>query len=157
YSRDGALWFQAGFGPVAMPLLKQEAEWGIALTSHQDGKLATAKFDQVSLQPGITAPYGIGTVGQDSSVHLQWRRLPNAAGYYVYRGAKDATRDQLTRLTPQPVVTQSYTDSSGDLANGTPMLYAVSAVFQAADGTLTEGQATATFGTPIAPPPGMAG
>jgi hypothetical protein len=157
YSRDGALWFQAGFGPVALPRLKDEALWGLALTAHQDGHLATARFDQVSLQPGVTSPYGILTAGSDRTVQLQWRRLPNAVGYYVYRGAKGATRDQLTRLTAQPLTTPSYTDTGGDLTNGTPMLYAVSAVFQAADGTQTESQAVARFGTPIDVGQGLVG
>jgi regulation of enolase protein 1 (concanavalin A-like superfamily) len=157
YSRDGVLWHQAGFGPVAVPEIREEALWGLALTSHRDGSLATARFDQVSVQAGAALPYGIQTCGTDRAVLIQWRPLRGAVGYHVYRGAKDATRDQLARQTPELLTATSFVDSGSDLVNGTPVQYAVTAVFQGEDGNRVEGPPAAVFGTPVAVPEGMMG
>jgi len=157
YSRDGVVWFQAGFGPIVLPGLKEEAQFGLALTSHKDGSLATVRFDQVGAQPGALLPYGLSACGGDRSVLLQWRPVRDAVGYVVYRGTKDATRDQLVKLTAVPLAGTSFADSSGDLVNGTPVQYAVASVFRAADGTVAEGPPAALFGTPIAVPQGLIG
>jgi hypothetical protein len=157
YSRDGLLWHQAGFGPTALPGLGEDAHFGLTANSGRDGTLATARFDQVALQPQAVTPFGIQACGADRSVLLQWRPLRNAVAYNVYRGAMDATRDQLVKLTAEGVAGASYLDSGSDLANGTSLLYAVTGIFRATDGSLVEGPLAAVAGTPVAVPAGLFG
>jgi regulation of enolase protein 1 (concanavalin A-like superfamily) len=157
YSRDGTLWTQAGFGPVPLPSLKEEALFGLAVTSHRDGTLTTAKFDQVSMQPGVVSAYGVQACGSDHAVLLQWRPLKNALAFNVYRGPAGATRAQFVRLNADLVAGTSFLDSGSDLVNGTPVLYAVAPVFKGADGNPMEGPVVTVAGTPIAVPSGLMG
>jgi regulation of enolase protein 1 (concanavalin A-like superfamily) len=156
YSRDGSVWTQASFPPRSLPTLPEEALFGLAVCSHKAGSLLTAKFDQVSLQAGIVTPYGLQSCGGDRAVLLQWRPLTNAVAYNVYRGPA-ATRDQLVKLTADAVSGSSFTDTSAGLVNGTPVVYAVAAVFRGADGTPVEGSLVAVLGTPVAVPGGWMG
>jgi regulation of enolase protein 1 (concanavalin A-like superfamily) len=157
YSRDGSLWTQAGFGPVPLPSLKEEALFGLAATSHRDGTLTTAKFDQVSIQPGVVSVYGLQACGSDHAVLLQWRPLKNALAYNIYRGPKDATRAQFAKINADAVAGTSFTDNSSDLVNGTPLLYAVAPIFKGADGNPVEGPVVTVAGTPVAVPSGLIG
>jgi hypothetical protein len=154
-SEDGRLWRSITGSPV-FPM-EETALWGLAVTSHEDGEITTATFNQVAVQPGLLSPSNLRACGGDKSVLLTWNPVPNAAGYRVRRGAPQVAADALTPLTPEPINQNSFTDSSEGLTNGSPALYAVAPVFKAADGTLTEGAMTATLGTPIAPPPGLMG
>jgi regulation of enolase protein 1 (concanavalin A-like superfamily) len=156
YSRDGSVWIQASFPPRSLPTLKEEALFGLAVCSHKNGSLLTAKFDQVSAQPGLVSAYGLQACGGDKAVLLQWRPLKNAIAYNVYRGPM-ATRDQLVKLTADAVAGASFTDTSTGLVNGTPAVYAVAAVFRGADGSPVEGPLVAVLGTPVAAPPGWMG
>jgi regulation of enolase protein 1 (concanavalin A-like superfamily) len=152
YSRDGIVWTQADFPPQTLPTLNQEALFGLALTSHRDGSLATAKFDQVSVQPGVVSAYGVQACGGDRSVLLQWRRVPNAVAYNVYRAPLDGTRDQFTWINTDAIPGTSFVDSSSALTNGTTMLYAVAPVLRGAGGNLGEGPAVAVPATPVGVP-----
>jgi regulation of enolase protein 1 (concanavalin A-like superfamily) len=156
YSQDGSVWTQASFPPRSLPTLPEEALFGLAVCSHKAGSLLTAKFDQVTLQPGLVSPYGLLACGGDRAVLLQWRPLKNAVAYNVYRGPA-ATRDQLVKLNADAVAGASYTDASAGLVNGTPVVYAVAAVFRGADGSPIEGPLVAVLGTPVAVPSGWMG
>jgi regulation of enolase protein 1 (concanavalin A-like superfamily) len=151
YSRDGSVWIQADFPPRTLPSLKAEALFGLAVCSHQDGDRITARFDQVSLQPGRVSPYGLQACGGDQSVLLQWRPLKDVVAYNVYRGPA-ATRDQLAKLTADGVAGASFTDTGAGLVNGTPVVYAVGAVLRGSDGSLVEGPLAAVTATPVAVP-----
>jgi hypothetical protein len=151
-SDDGRLW-RALTDASTIPM-GDTALFGLAVTSHQDGDITTARFDQVATQPGVVSPTGVQACGGDKSVLLTWNPLPNAAGYHVYRGAQDVTADKLTLLTADPVTQTSYTDNSAGLTNGSPMLYAIAPLFKGADGQTVEGATTVVLGTPVAPPPG---
>jgi hypothetical protein len=152
YSRDGILWTQADFPPQTLPSLNQEALFGLALTSHRDGRLATAKFDQVSVQPGVVSAYGVQACGGDRSVLLQWRPVPNAVAYNVYRGATNATRDQFVWINTDAIPGTSFVDSSSALVNGATQLYAVAPVLRAPGGNLIEGPPVAVQVTPVGVP-----
>jgi regulation of enolase protein 1 (concanavalin A-like superfamily) len=156
YSRDGTLWTQADFPPVTLPTLKEEALFGFAVSSLTTG-LTTAKFDQVSAQPGVVSAYGIQACAADRAILLQWRPLKNAVAYNIYRGPADATRAQLAKINTDTVAGSSFTDNSSDLVNGTPVLYAVGAVFQGADGKPVEGPLVGVLATPVAVPAGLMG
>jgi hypothetical protein len=154
-SDDGRLWRALTVAPT-IPM-DETALFGLAVTSHDDGNITTARFDQVAVQPGLVSPTGLQACGGDRSVLLTWNAVPNAAGYHVYRGALDVTADKLTRLTTDPVTQTSYTDSSDGLANGTPILYAVVPLLKGADGKTVEGLTTVVLGTPVASPAGYHG
>jgi regulation of enolase protein 1 (concanavalin A-like superfamily) len=156
YSRDGSVWAQASFSPRSLPMLSEEALLGLAVSSHVAGSLLTAKFDQVSLEPGMIMPYGLQTCGGNRAVLLQWRPLKTAVAYNVYRGPA-AARDQLVKLTADAVAGASFTDTSAGPVNGTPVVYAVAAVFRRADGSEAEGPLVAALGTPVAVPAGWMG
>jgi regulation of enolase protein 1 (concanavalin A-like superfamily) len=157
YSRDGKLWSQAGFTAQTLPTLKDEALIGLDVTSHSDGDLATGKVDSVSIQPGLISVYGVGGCGGDKSVLVSWKPLKNAVGYNVYRGPAGATADKLVKMNTDPITGSSFTDNSDTLVNGTAMTYAVSAIFQGADGNPAEGLLVAAGATPVAIPQGFVG
>ncbi len=157
YSRDGQVWVQPGFAPQVLPALKDEALFGLAVCSHLDGKIATAQFDQVSVQPGLLSAYGVQASGADKAVLLQWHALPAAAGFNLYRGPAKATPDQLARLNDPPVAGTSFTDTSSGLVNGTPVTYGIAPVFKNADGKLVEGPLVVLPATPVATPAGWFG
>jgi hypothetical protein len=154
-SEDGRLWRALTVAPT-IPM-EETALFGLAVTSHEDGEITTARFDQVAVQPGLVSPTGVQASGGDKAVLLTWNPLPNAVGYHVHRGAPDVTADKLTRLTTDPITQTSFTDNSAGLTNGSPILYAVVPLLKGADGNTVEGPATVVLGTPVAPPPGFTG
>lgn len=157
YSRDGRMWTQAGFSPQPLPTLKATALFGLAVTSHQDGKLATGQFDQVSVQRGLVSVAGLRACGGDGAVSLQWRPLPQAAGFNLYRGPAGAAPEQLVKLNGPPIAGTSFTDRSAGLVNGTAVTYAVAPVFIGSAGQAVEGPLVAVSATPLALPAGWTG
>jgi regulation of enolase protein 1 (concanavalin A-like superfamily) len=151
YSRDGQLWTQADLSPLLLPTLGDEALFGLTVTA-KDGPLATSQFDRVSVQPGLVSVYGLQALGGDRSVLLQWRPLPGALGYRVYRAAPDAPREQWARLTADAIPNTSYADTSAGLENGTPVAYVVAPVLRGADGAPAEGPPVGIVATPVAVP-----
>jgi hypothetical protein len=130
---------------------------GLSLTAHEDGSVTTAQVDQVSLQPGVVSPYGVQGCGLNSGVSLQWRPVPNAVSYNLYRGPAGANRDQLVKVNANPVAGTLFSDSGGGLANGTPVTYAVAAVTRGAESNLVEGPVVGVQITPVTTPPGWTG
>jgi regulation of enolase protein 1 (concanavalin A-like superfamily) len=143
YSTDGLLWTQA-FSPVRMSSLGEEALWGLAVTSHRTNALTTATFDQVRVQPGSVSVTGLQACTSDRSVLLQWRPVPGASGYTLYRGAPSAPPDQLQRLTSDQITATSFADTGGELVNGTAMTYVVAPVVNGVEGPKVTVQATPT-------------
>jgi hypothetical protein len=161
YSRDGNLWFQADFGPMTLPNLQEQALWGLAASSFNplsfNDSLATGMFDHVDLQPDARSVYGIRGCGGNQAVLLQWRPLKDAVAYNVYRGPGGAAPNPLEKLNADRVTGTSFTDNSTGLVNGTPLTYAVAALFTGADGSPVEGPRVAIPATPVAAPPGWLG
>jgi hypothetical protein len=157
YSRDGRIWFQAGFPTQTLAALPEEALYGIAVTSQTAGALTTAKMDSVSVQAGAVSVYGLTSCGADMAVLLQWRPLKSATAYNIYRGPVGATRDQFVKLNTKPVAGASHSDTGGALVNGTALTYAVAPLFRGGDGTPVEGEWVAVAATPVALPGGFTG
>jgi regulation of enolase protein 1 (concanavalin A-like superfamily) len=155
YSRDGVLWYQAGFPPQTLAALPDTALWGPAVTSQLDGALTTGTFDSVEIDPGATAVYGLSSCGGDQAVTLQWRPLKNATAYNVYRGPLGAARDGLIQVNSSPVAGTSFTDRGAGLVNGTAQTYAVAALFPGSSGGPVEGPLVTVTGTPVAAPAGF--
>jgi hypothetical protein len=157
YSRDGELWSQAAFAPQTKVALPEEALFGLAVTSHLDGELTSATFDQVDLRAGPPAPNGVFACGRNRAVLLQWRPLRGAMGYQVYRGLAGARASGLVRITTGQVPEASFADMAGDLMNGIPYTYAVQGLFPGAGGAPVEGPLVAVPATPVALPPDWSG
>jgi hypothetical protein len=157
YSKDGQFWTQAGFSPVTLPTLGAEALFGLSACSHDNTKVATGKFDQVSIQPGAVSAYGILASGADGAVTLQWHALPEAAGFNLYRGPANLATGTPVKLNAQPVTGTSYTDTSSGLVNGTRVTYVIAPVFIGADGNPVEGPRVAVPATPVGVPQGWQG
>jgi regulation of enolase protein 1 (concanavalin A-like superfamily) len=157
YSRDGLLWYQAGFPPQTLAALPDAASFGLAATSLQDGALTSGGFTNVTIQNGAASVYGLWSCGGEKMVRLQWRPLKNATAYNIYRGPSGTALPALVPITSSPVTGTSFTDNSTDLVNGTAQTYAVAAIFPASDGTPVEGPRVAITGTPVAAPSGFLG
>ena len=92
-SRDGASWTTVGSATITLP---STALVGVAVSSHDTGRLATGAFDNVSVQAGASAPApgwqtrDIGAVGQaGSSSGSGSSRTVSGAGADVW-GTADA-------------------------------------------------------------------
>jgi hypothetical protein len=154
YSQDGRLWYP-DFDPVTLPDLPGEALFGLMVNS--DRNTLTATWDQVQVQAGAVLVPGLKVSARDGKVLLEWRRLKDAVAYNVYRGPAGATRDQLLPVNTDRVAGISFADNSPGLANGTPLTYAVAAVFAGADGSPVEGPLVAVPAAPAAVPGEWAG
>jgi hypothetical protein len=135
-SPDGQLWTQQGTITIDMP---DTALFGLAVMSHQKGKLMTVKFDNVAIRPGITTinvspSAGFQSAATDKQVLVVWNPVPNAIGYNVYRGADVSS---LIRANAIPQVDPVFYEAAfGGLSK---IVYAVAPVFRSADGTVFEG------------------
>jgi regulation of enolase protein 1 (concanavalin A-like superfamily) len=158
YSLDGQLWSEAYAEPVTLSDLGQESLVGLA---GGGGAGASATFDQIQVQPGALSVYGLqacggapGVPGNGPAVLLQWRPVPNALGYNIYR--IDASQ-RLVKFNRAPVADTSYTDNTADLTNGKPETYVVAPVLPGADGKPAEGLRVTVAATPGPAPPGFVG
>jgi hypothetical protein len=132
-SFDGKVWTVTGvtyrIGFVDPMLL------GLAITSHQDGTMASAKFDQVSVTPGGSLVYAIHTVGTDKAVAIFWAPLAGADSFNVYRapaGTTDPT--QFAKVNSMAITGTAFVDSSPGLVNGTPYAYMITPVVKGVEG-----------------------
>jgi regulation of enolase protein 1 (concanavalin A-like superfamily) len=131
-SRDGQLWTHVGTRTVAMG---DRANFGLFVMSHDDSKLDTAEFDNLSVQPGVVSVSGLSACGSNSGVLLQWNPVRGAQSYNVYRspagtGASTVSPDQLQKINSAAVTQASYTDNSA----ATFQAYAVAAVTNGEEG-----------------------
>ena len=100
---------------------------GLALSSHPDGTLNTATFDNVTLT-GLApsgppaAPTGLGATPGNKQVALSWTASAGATSYTVKRST--VAGGPYTALTPTTTAT-SFTDST--VTNGTTYYYVASA------------------------------
>ena len=79
-------------------------------------------------------PVGLTAIARDASVGLAWQPVSGATGYRVYRAA--SVGGARTLLTPQPVTTTSYADTTS--ANGQSYFYVVTAVAASGESPLSQ-------------------
>jgi len=155
YSNDGQGWHLGGEASIAMDLTKPILA-GLCVTSHMDGSLASATFDNVSVDnnviqilPGIQVFPGQGTV------LLSYGGAAGAVGYNIYRRAATDTPDKAVKVNDTPTPFTWFTDDNGGkgLTNGTTLIYQVKAVVKDSSGNMTEGplseEASATPQVPV--------
>jgi regulation of enolase protein 1 (concanavalin A-like superfamily) len=160
HSQDGKNWTVASL-TLTIPNLPQEALIGIAATSHEQGTLASATFDNVSLQPGALLVHGIKACGANQSVVMEWKPIEGAESYNVYRAAASETDiTKFVKVTDQVIAGTTYTDASAGLVNGTAVAYLIAPVKKDADGNSVEGDRVRFSATPdaftVVAPPGFA-
>jgi hypothetical protein len=143
YSLDGKIWNWGG-GTLTLSMLGSQSLMGLAVTAHQDGTLATGKFDHVSIQPGAQLVYGLGTCPAAKGIMLSWQGLSGADSYNVYRApAAETDVTKVVKLNSQAVSATSFNDASSDLANNQQYTYLVAPVSKGVEGSLSAIQASA--------------
>jgi regulation of enolase protein 1 (concanavalin A-like superfamily) len=155
-SDDGTLW--RGITSTKTIPMAATALFGLAVTSHSDGDLATATFDKVSVQPGASLVYGLSACGADKAVMLQWTKLSGADSYNVYRAPSGTTDpSKFTVVNDKAVTGTTFTDATAGLADGTTYSYLVAPVSKDASGKAVEGSKALVDATPLAflAPPGF--
>ncbi|HLP75852.1 MAG TPA: hypothetical protein VK327_02960, partial [Candidatus Paceibacterota bacterium] len=145
HSPDGVTWTQQGTATFTLPTT---AYVGLALTSHNNSRLCTATFDNVTA-PGWTpplppqAPDGLVAAAVSvSQINLTWNRLTNAANYIIKRSATDGGP---YAVIASGLTMPSYTDSG--LAENSTYYYVVSAVSIGGEGA-DSAQASASTTAP---------
>jgi len=123
-SADGVNWVQMGSATISMAATVYV---GLAVTSHNNSRLCTATFDNVSapgwLNPPLPlAPASLTATAANGKVDLTWPAAANATSYTVRR----ATTDGGPYAFLANVITTNYTDTA--LSNGVPYYYVVSAL-----------------------------
>lgn len=157
YSLDGNVWYWGGTS-MTLSELPEEALVGIAVTSHQNGELATGVFDNVSIQPGAQLVTGIKSCVGSNGVALSWSPLQGAESYNVYRAPAGETDPTKYVLANDKAVTgTTFTDASTTLVNNQQYTYAIVPVSKGADGQLVEGGRAGIQAAPYVPlaPPGF--
>jgi regulation of enolase protein 1 (concanavalin A-like superfamily) len=150
YSLDGNLWYWGG-GTLTLSSLADPALFGLAITAHQDGTLATGKLDNVSIQAGPQLVYGLQTCSASKGVALTWQPLPGADSYNIYRAPAGATDPaQYVKLNSTALASASFTDSSTALVNNQQYTYVVAPVTKGTEGGRAAIQASPYV--PLAPP-----
>jgi endoglucanase len=124
-STDGATWVQQGNSQTLSMAATVYA--GLAVTSHNNTRLCTATFDNVSVPGWLNpapppAPASLSATAANRRVALSWPASANASSYHVKRAT--IAGGPFTFLTN--VATTSYTDA--DLENNVAYYYVVSAV-----------------------------
>lgn len=157
FSKDGQLWSATNTKTIA---LGDTANFGLAVSSHEDELMMTTEWDNVSVGPEVMVA-GLQACGSAEGVALTWQPVKGAAGYLVFRGAPNIDQhstkpDQLVQISKDPIAADApgFSDLDTALPPGTRSVYAVAAVM--ADGT--RGPLSIVFGgksgPPISPLPG---
>jgi regulation of enolase protein 1 (concanavalin A-like superfamily) len=150
HSQDGKNWTVASL-TLTIPNLPQEALIGIAATSHEQGTLASATFDNVAIQPGALLVHGIKACGANQSVVMEWKPIEGAESYNIYRApATETDPTKFVKVTEQVIAGTTYTDASAGLVNGTAVSYLIAPVGKDADGNPVEGDRVRFTATPDA-------
>jgi WD40 repeat protein/regulation of enolase protein 1 (concanavalin A-like superfamily) len=128
-------------------------------TASRDG---TARLWRAATVQQTDALRLVGSSVSDRRVSVQWRPIPWAMGYDVYRrsGMHTASAEPggaWTPLTPQPVTGTAFTDNGPGLINGQPQTYAVAPVYRETGGRLGEAPWATLLATPLATPAGWFG
>jgi regulation of enolase protein 1 (concanavalin A-like superfamily) len=157
FSTDGQLWSATNTKTVA---LGDKANFGLAVSSHEDERLMTTEWESVSVGTDVLVT-GLEACGNANGVSLTWQPVKGATGYLVFRGAPNidqhnVKQDQLVQISkdPVPANTPAYADLDSALQPGARAVYAVAPVM--ADGK--PGPLTIVLagksGPPVSPLPG---
>jgi regulation of enolase protein 1 (concanavalin A-like superfamily) len=156
-SPDGATWARVGEITLDLPAT---ALVGLAVTSHQDGALATARFSQVRFSGGTTPPANpppppvlsaprqlVATSSAAGGINLAWEDASaNEEGFEIERSANDASFQPLSRTVAN---TTSYLDATASA--GQTYNYRVRAV-AGSNASAYSNSAAATAISPPVPP-----
>jgi regulation of enolase protein 1 (concanavalin A-like superfamily) len=157
FSTDGQLWNATNSKTIA---LGDKANFGLAVSSHEDDRLMTTEWQDVSVSSDVLVT-GLQACGNAGGVALTWQPVKGATGYLVYRGAPNIDThsvkpDQLVQINKDTVTadTPSYSDLDSALMPGARAVYAVAAVMaDGKPGPLTMVLAGKS-GPPVSPLPG---
>ena len=94
---------------------------GLAVTSHADGTLSQAIFDNVSINATPLTPIGLSATASSGQVTLSWTSVPLATSYNIKRST---TLNGVYTTIVTGVTGSNYSDAS--VTDGTTYYYAVS-------------------------------
>jgi hypothetical protein len=141
-SDDGVGWKQWGSQTIAMDVTKPILA-GLCVTSHMDGDLANATFDNVSVDNSVIVSLpDLQVFPGSGAVLVSYGSDANAVGYNIYRRAASDTPDKAVLVNaskPNPYTWFIDDNAGAGLANGTPLIYVVKAVTKDSSGNLVEG------------------
>src|SRR5260370_13682975 len=116
-SSTGSTWTQIGL-PVVISMDKNVLV-GLAVTAHNQTRLNTGMFDNVTVvHPVTVAPSGLNAVADLSQVVLSWSAAPGASSYNVKRSATNG--GPYTQIAAN-IIGINYADTS--IANGATYYY----------------------------------
>jgi fibronectin type 3 domain-containing protein/regulation of enolase protein 1 (concanavalin A-like superfamily) len=142
-SVDGATWVSSGTATLS---LGATAYVGLAVSSHADGTLCTATFDNVSVNWVPDAPSSVTATPGPLKVALNWNSVPNATTYNVDVATVSGGpyTSLATGLTSPSYVQTGFT-------SGATSYYVVTAVNLAGEGFASNEISAAPIYPPAAP------
>ncbi|MEI8291498.1 MAG: immunoglobulin domain-containing protein [Verrucomicrobiota bacterium] len=126
YSPDGVAWTQIGTSQTIT--MASSATLGLAVTSHNDGTLGAAMFDNVATG-APAAPTGLTASPGNAQVTLNWSASAGATGYKVKRATVSGGPYTSTNTA------SGVTFTNTGLVNGTTYYYVLSATNGFGEGT----------------------
>lgn len=141
-SVDGVNWVSSGTVTLS---LGTTAYVGLAVTSHTDGTLCTATFDNVSVNWVPDAPTNVTATPGPRQVALSWDNVPNATSYNI-----SVANVSGGPYVPLAAVTSSYYLQTG-FTSSTTSYYVVTAVNIAGQSLASNETSAAPIFPPAAP------
>jgi WD40 repeat protein len=113
-------------------------------------------LQRLAAQRSLRYPLQPVTSSSAGRMELQWRPLPDAVGYQLYRGPAGARASQLLKLTARPIRMSSFADRAPGLILGREVTYGIAPLLEQA-GRVVTGPLRTWRATPVAAPPGWRG
>jgi regulation of enolase protein 1 (concanavalin A-like superfamily) len=148
-SPDGFGWTQV-HAPITLPGLPNNALVGLTAASLYASPVVAA-YSNVTVVPSGNGPLVQYAIGSGSAM-LRWQPVAGAVGYIVRRSALETPVFAADQVTPEPIKETSFSENG--LANGRPLRYLVSAVYDQG-GQMVEGWSTAVTLRPSPSPAGF--
>jgi regulation of enolase protein 1 (concanavalin A-like superfamily) len=135
---------------------EQMAAWTAAERAHE-ARVQASRTEQEKRDRAARGSIQVVASSSEGRMRLQWRPVPNALGYQLYRGPAGAGRARLVRLSARPLVGTSFVDRGPRVTPGQPLTYAITPLVRGAGGKPAEGRGIILQATPVALPPGWSG
>ena len=150
YSSNGTSWTQIGSASIS---LSTTAQWGLAVTAHNNSALCTAVIDNVSVGTSLGTPSDLTVVAATSSqINLSWAdHSTTETGFKIER--KTGSGGTYAQIATVGTNVTSY--SSTGLSAGTTYYYRVRAYTSSSNSAYSNEANATTLVDPPSPPSGL--